>query len=124
MCGDPVGEQRMIPSVSHDRSDESPEAKAAWFQSLTFEERMELFCELTELALAARPELRNQKGCITAILQRFAVAQALVARLIAALVPIAQATRAWATGFWNCCYAPNQKHAQPISGRVQVLELP
>lgn len=66
----------MIPSVSHDRSDESPEAKAAWFQSLTVEERMELFCELTELALAARPELGNQK------------------------------------------------HAQPVSGRVQVLELP
>jgi hypothetical protein len=66
----------MIPFVSHDRSDESPEAKAAWFQSLTVEERMELFCELTELALAAHPELGNQK------------------------------------------------HAQPVSGRVQVLELP
>ncbi len=51
----------MIPSVSHDRSDESPEAKAAWFQSLTVEERMELFCELTELALAARPELLHEK---------------------------------------------------------------
>jgi len=54
----------MIPSISHDRSDESHEAKAAWFQSLTVEERMELFCELTELALTARPELLHAKPAV------------------------------------------------------------
>ncbi|MGE5346954.1 MAG: hypothetical protein ACM3JH_13455 [Acidithiobacillales bacterium] len=49
----------MIPGVSHDREDESPEAKALWFQSLTVQERLELFDELTELALELNPELVN-----------------------------------------------------------------
>lgn len=45
------------PSISHDRQDETPEAKARWFQSLTLTERMELLCSFTELLLAANPEL-------------------------------------------------------------------
>ena len=44
-------------TVSHDRSEETPEAKARWFQSLTLEERMELLCAYTNLALAANPDL-------------------------------------------------------------------
>lgn len=47
----------MIQSVSHDRCDESLEAKARWFQSLTVEERMELLCEFTELALQNNPQV-------------------------------------------------------------------
>ncbi len=43
--------------ISHDRTDETPEAKARWFRSLPLEERMELLCEFTDLALAVRPEL-------------------------------------------------------------------
>jgi len=51
----------MEPSVSHDRRDDSPEAKARWFQSLSLEERMELLCEFTELALSLNPDLPRKK---------------------------------------------------------------
>jgi hypothetical protein len=44
-------------SVSHDRSEETPEAKTRWFRSLSIEDRMNLFCALTDLALSTRPEL-------------------------------------------------------------------
>jgi hypothetical protein len=47
----------MMQSVSHDRKDESLEAKSRWFQSLTLEERMELLCEFTELALQNNPQI-------------------------------------------------------------------
>ncbi len=47
----------MTPHVSHDREEETPEAKARWFQSLTVPERLELFEEVTELALEQNPEL-------------------------------------------------------------------
>jgi len=47
--------------ISHDRGDESPEAKARWFQSLTVEERMELLCEFTDLALSVNPSLLQEK---------------------------------------------------------------
>ena len=50
----------MRPGVSHDRSDESPEAKARWFQSLTLAERMDIFCEMTDLALSVRPDLAEK----------------------------------------------------------------
>ena len=30
------------PSISHDRQEETPEAKARWFQSLSMSERMDL----------------------------------------------------------------------------------
>ena len=46
--------------ISHDRSDESPEAKARWFQSLTLAERMDIFCEMTDLALSIRPDLAEK----------------------------------------------------------------
>jgi hypothetical protein len=45
--------------VSHDREDESLEAKALWFQGLTVEERLELFDEVTGLALELNHELAN-----------------------------------------------------------------
>lgn len=47
--------------VSHDRADESPEAKTRWFRSLPLQERMELLCEFTDLALTARPDLPRTK---------------------------------------------------------------
>jgi hypothetical protein len=49
------------PSISHNRQDETPEAKARWFQSLTLTERMELLCSFTELLLAANPKLMEQR---------------------------------------------------------------
>ena len=48
-------------SVSHDRREESPEAKARWFRSLPLSERMELLCAFTDLALTAHPALVERK---------------------------------------------------------------
>ena len=50
-----------MPSVSHDRASESPEAKARWFQSLTLAERMDYLCAVTDLALGAHPELAEKR---------------------------------------------------------------
>lgn len=47
--------------ISHDRADETLEAKTRWFRSLSLNERMELLCEFTDLALAARPDLVRTK---------------------------------------------------------------
>jgi hypothetical protein len=47
----------MARSISHERSEESPEAKARWFRSLSMAERMELLCDFTDLALSVRPDL-------------------------------------------------------------------
>jgi hypothetical protein len=64
------------PAISHDRQEESPEAKARWFQSLSPTEHMELFCLFIDLAMAANPKIAERKD------------------------------------------------AQPIAGRVRVLDLP
>lgn len=48
-------------SISHDRQEESLEAKARWFQSLSLTERMELFCAFTDLIMSANPEIMEQK---------------------------------------------------------------
>jgi len=36
---------------------QTPEAKARWFQSLTLQERMDLLCAFTDLALSRNPRL-------------------------------------------------------------------
>jgi hypothetical protein len=51
----------MNASVSHDRKDETIEAKALWFRSLTLDERMEMLCTFTELLLMANPKIVEQK---------------------------------------------------------------
>lgn len=43
--------------ISHNREDESLEAKAQWFQALSLEERMDLLCEFTELVLENNPKV-------------------------------------------------------------------
>ena len=48
-------------SISHDRSEESLEAKARWFQALPLAERMELLCLFTDLILATNPRIVEQK---------------------------------------------------------------
>ena len=48
--------------ISHDRQEETWEAKARWFQSLSLEERMEYLCWITDLILENNPragELRD-----------------------------------------------------------------
>lgn len=43
--------------ISHNRDDESLEAKARWFQALSLQERMDIFCELTDLVLENNPHM-------------------------------------------------------------------
>lgn len=49
------------PAISHDWVDESIEAKARWFQSLTLRQRMDLLCWFTDLVLAANPRIVEQR---------------------------------------------------------------
>jgi hypothetical protein len=48
-------------AISHDRADETLEAKALWFRSLPLPERMEMLCAFTDLALTANPSLPERK---------------------------------------------------------------
>lgn len=47
--------------VFHSRDDESLEAKARWFQSLSLQERMDYLCEITELVLQNNPGIVEAK---------------------------------------------------------------
>jgi len=47
--------------ISHDRAEETFEAKARWFQTLTDAERMEYLCSYYDLALSNNPRLRDLK---------------------------------------------------------------
>jgi hypothetical protein len=49
------------PAISHNRQEETPEAKARWFQSLTLTQRMDLLCMYTEFMLAANPSLMEKR---------------------------------------------------------------
>jgi len=49
-------------TISHNRDEETIEAKARWFQSLTLKERMNLLCEFTGLLLSANPDIVEQKN--------------------------------------------------------------
>ncbi|MBE2199660.1 MAG: hypothetical protein IAE79_13680 [Anaerolinea sp.] len=51
----------MTPTISHTRQEETPEAKARWFQSLPLSERMELLCMFTDMILSANPRIMEQK---------------------------------------------------------------
>ena len=47
--------------VSHDREDESLEAKGRWFRSLTLEERMDYFVAIADLVYELNPSLFKAK---------------------------------------------------------------
>ena len=51
----------MNAKISHDRSDETIEAKVTWFRSLSLQERMDLLCNFTDLALALNPGILDKK---------------------------------------------------------------
>jgi hypothetical protein len=51
----------MTLAISHDRIEETPEAKARWFQSLSLDERMEMFCEITDFILTVNPAIVDIK---------------------------------------------------------------
>jgi hypothetical protein len=44
-------------SVSHDWEEETPEAKTRWFRTLRMADRMQMLCDLTDLALSVNPHL-------------------------------------------------------------------
>ena len=48
-------------SVSHDWEEETPEAKTRWFRSLRMADRMQMLCDLTDLALSVNPYLPEKK---------------------------------------------------------------
>jgi hypothetical protein len=48
-------------TVSYDRREETLEAKAKWFQSLTLAERMDVLCYFTDLILSINPKLPDAK---------------------------------------------------------------
>jgi hypothetical protein len=50
----------MTPTIRHDREQESIEAKTRWFRSLSMADRMEVFCNFTDLALSVNPKLKDQ----------------------------------------------------------------
>jgi len=47
--------------ISHDRSDETIEAKVKWFRSLSLSERMDMLCTFTDIALELNPQLLDKK---------------------------------------------------------------
>lgn len=51
----------MIETISHDIAEETPEAKARWFQSLSLSERMDLLCLFTDLVLESNPLIAERK---------------------------------------------------------------
>lgn len=51
----------MIETVSHDFQEETPEAKARWFQSLSLAERIEMLCMFTDLVLENNPSIVDGK---------------------------------------------------------------
>jgi hypothetical protein len=51
----------MNDKISHNRSDETIEAKVEWFRSLSLSERMDLLCNFTDLALTLNPGILEKK---------------------------------------------------------------
>jgi hypothetical protein len=51
----------MNSQISHDRSDETIEAKVKWFRALTLSERMDMLCTFTDFALELNPQLPDKK---------------------------------------------------------------
>jgi ferritin len=51
----------MNESISHSFADESIDAKAKWFRSLSLEERMNMLVAFTNLILENNPEIAKKK---------------------------------------------------------------
>jgi hypothetical protein len=52
---------RMSESISHSFADETIDAKARWFRTLTVEERMDILVAFTNLILENNPEIATKK---------------------------------------------------------------
>jgi hypothetical protein len=51
----------MIKQITHNRQEETIEAKARWFQTLSFNERAELLDSFTDMFLEVNPKIMEQK---------------------------------------------------------------
>jgi hypothetical protein len=51
----------MTEAISHSFADETPAAKARWFQSLSLEERMDMLCFFTDMILENNPGIVEQR---------------------------------------------------------------
>ena len=49
-------------AVSHDFEEETLEAKARWFQSLSMTERMDVLCMFTDMVLDVNPKIMEQNN--------------------------------------------------------------
>jgi len=49
-------------AISHDRQEETPQAKARWFQNLTMKERADLLCQYTDMILEINPSIVERKN--------------------------------------------------------------
>ncbi len=50
----------MKQAVLHNRKEETIEAKTRWFRSLSIDQRIEIFCSITDLALSENPQLKDR----------------------------------------------------------------
>jgi hypothetical protein len=48
-------------TISHNIEEETPGAKARWFQSLSLSERMEMLCLFTDMILSHNPNIGDQR---------------------------------------------------------------
>ena len=48
-------------SISHDWQEETPEAKARWFQSLSLSERLDVFFNLMDVMMEINPAMAESK---------------------------------------------------------------
>ncbi len=51
-----------LKTISYNRTDESAEAKARWFQTLSLTERMDMLCFFTDLILENNPKIVVKKN--------------------------------------------------------------
>ena len=51
----------MVKEVSYSYDEETPAAKARWFQSLTLSERMDMLCFFTDMILENNPGIIEKK---------------------------------------------------------------
>lgn len=51
----------MTEKIEHTFESETLEAKARWFQSLSLEERMDVFCAFADLILETNPHIVDEK---------------------------------------------------------------
>jgi hypothetical protein len=52
----------MNATITHNRTEETIEAKTLWFRSLTLAERMDMLCAFTELLLTTNPKIVEQRN--------------------------------------------------------------